>query len=213
MPPADPAALLLLVNGVDPARLAEYEAWHGTEHVPERLTLPGFRHADRYVFADDPCRFATLYWLDDAGALATPEYLHLMAHPSPWSARMRPAMRDVTRWAARVVAGAGRQPSRRLVVLSYTGDADPHGLAGTLADKAADGEIEGWSLAERFDAPAHPGFPARTGEYEAPRLRCCIGLHEDRPLPPGILLLQQEQQQQQGHALHLSLIGRIERAG
>lgn len=198
MSPADPGALLLLINGVDPARREEYEAWHGQEHVPERLTLPGFLAADRYVFPHDPCRFATIYWLDDAGALLTPEYLHLMAHPSPWSARMRPAMRDVTRWPGAIRERRGPDFAQTLAILSAPDAPD----AAMLPPLPANGT--GRVLAEHVEAPAHPNWPAPPASPSTPRWRAFLCAPQRWPLPVDAKASVQP-------PLHLALIARLVR--
>lgn len=207
MHPAEPGALLLLVNGVDPERLEEYEAWHGTEHVPERLTMPGFLAADRYVFADDPCRFATIYWLDDARSLYTPDYLNLMANPSPWSARMRPAMRDVTRWPALVRDRHGKDAPEKLALLSYRAGLDFDALTNALHTPIISEAADGWALAEWLDAPSHPSWSAGANVGHEAQFRCFIGAGKEWLPSARVLNLQQEVQF--GDVLHLSLIARI----
>ena len=44
-------AFLAIANTVEPAMQAEYEAWHTFEHVPERLTMPGFLGGKRFIVA------------------------------------------------------------------------------------------------------------------------------------------------------------------
>ena len=39
----------------------EFNAWYDTEHVPERLGIPGFESGLRYVSADRPRRYLALY--------------------------------------------------------------------------------------------------------------------------------------------------------
>jgi hypothetical protein len=57
--------------------------------VPERVGLPGFEGARRYVGERG---YFTLYQLEALDALQTPEYADVIAHPTPWSARMRPRL-------------------------------------------------------------------------------------------------------------------------
>lgn len=108
------AALLALWNDVTPAREDEYNDWHAYEHVPERLTMPGFVWAQRWraVEAEGPGpRYLTLYGLAGLDALESPEYQRLLVGPTPWSQRMRPHLQNLSRWAcmvdARVDAAAG----------------------------------------------------------------------------------------------------------
>ncbi len=95
-------ALLALWNDVTPAREDEYNDWHAHEHVPERLTMPGFVWAQRWRAADDVGpgpRYLTLYGLTGLDALETDEYQRLLAGPTPWSQRMRPHLLHLSRWA------------------------------------------------------------------------------------------------------------------
>jgi hypothetical protein len=95
-------AFLALWNGVAPGREREYEIWHGIEHVPERLGAPGFRAAHRYR-AEEGHDYFTLYELDGLEALDTPAYGALVREPTPWSARMRPALTGFRRLPCRTL--------------------------------------------------------------------------------------------------------------
>jgi hypothetical protein len=84
-------AFLALWNGVQAGLQAEYEAWHSTEHMPERLGTPGFLGARRYRAADGDDYF-TIYEMETLAALDSPAYAALMHAPTAWSLRMRQAM-------------------------------------------------------------------------------------------------------------------------
>ena len=102
------AALLALWNDVTPAHEDEYNDWHACEHVPERLTMPGFVWAQRWraVEAEGPGpRYLTLYGRAGLDALESPEYKRLLAGPTPWSQRMRPHLLHLSRWACELRAG------------------------------------------------------------------------------------------------------------
>ncbi len=103
---AEATALLALWNGVDPAHEAEYNRWHAQEHVPERLTVPGMQWARRYValWPQTGPRYLTLYGLRDARVLEEDAYQRLLREPTPWSARMRPRLCDLSRWVCALVA-------------------------------------------------------------------------------------------------------------
>lgn len=138
---AEPArALLALWNDVDPAMDAEYEAWHGQEHVPERLTVPGMVWARRYA-ADDAAgpRYLTIYGLVDLGVLASAPYQRLLDHPTPWSRRMRPALRNVSRWACELRIERGAADWQALHTLGF--DAVPVEAEARLRDASAGGFV------------------------------------------------------------------------
>lgn len=125
---AEPAtALLALWNDVDPALEAEYEAWHAVEHVPERLTVPGMLWACRYGRRASPC-YLTLYGLRDAAVLEGEAYQRLLREPTPMSRRMRPALRNVSRWVCGLVAANGLEQGGGLV--AWTADSADGGPSG-----------------------------------------------------------------------------------
>lgn len=108
-------AFLTIANGVVPDRRRDYEAWHGFEHVPERLTMPGFLAAKRYVAGRGAATdYLTVYDLDDAAAVETPAYRHLLAHPTPASLAMRPVMSDFRRGLYRDCGRSGAGLARHL---------------------------------------------------------------------------------------------------
>lgn len=92
-----PMAFLALWNSVAPQRQPEYEIWHSFEHVPERCALPGFIEARRYRSRISPRHYFTCYQVASLEAFQTAEYQDVMAHPTPWSASMRPALHDFLR--------------------------------------------------------------------------------------------------------------------
>jgi hypothetical protein len=138
--------LLLIGNGVAPGWEAEYDAWHGGEHVPERLSVPGFRWAARYA-ADGP-RWLTLYRIGAPEALESAAYRALLDDPTPWSRRMRAAMTAVSRRVMEIVdeAGEGIGP----LLAAAPRDA--------LPGEATEGLRARWRLRPARHGPAHPLF-------------------------------------------------------
>ncbi|MEO8133255.1 MAG: hypothetical protein ABI831_04695 [Betaproteobacteria bacterium] len=101
-------AFLALWNDIAPHREAEYDQWHTLEHVPERVSVHGFRGARRYVNrhrADH--RYFTLYDVDTLAVFTSAEYLDLLEHPTPWSASMRPDFSNFVRAICAVTASNG----------------------------------------------------------------------------------------------------------
>lgn len=102
------SACLAIWNDVDPAREAEYNLWHTSEHVPERCGVPGILEGRRYVAPGaDHHRYFTLYDLRDLDVLTSPPYRDLLQAPTPWSAAMRPAFRNFLREPCGILASDG----------------------------------------------------------------------------------------------------------
>lgn len=84
---------LLLVMMEPPADMeAEFNDWYDTEHLPQRLALPGFENGSRWVCLSGWPRWVALYDMASVAALDTPEYLAVSGDRStPWSRRILPA--------------------------------------------------------------------------------------------------------------------------
>lgn len=123
-----PAAFLALWNSISSAALQpEYETWHTFEHVPERVGLPGFIEARRYRSLANPQKppdYFTCYWLNTVEALNSPQYSELFAHPTHWSARMRPELRAFFRLPCTLGGAYGQSMASRLCTILLRGEAD-----------------------------------------------------------------------------------------
>src|SRR5204862_501779 len=67
---------LLLTMTEPPAAMdEEFNAWYDAEHIPERLSIPGFRSARRWVADCKPGegKYLATYELDAPGVLSSPE--------------------------------------------------------------------------------------------------------------------------------------------
>jgi hypothetical protein len=111
--------LLLTMTEPPPAMEAEFNAWYDDEHMGERLAIPGFRSARRWVadLAPGEGKYLATYELDSLAVLTSPAYLARFNNQSPWSRRCLAACVHFRRWACEQV-----EP----------GDADPHPAARAL---------------------------------------------------------------------------------
>ena len=93
---------LLVLMQPPPTFEEEFNEWYDTEHVPERLAVPGFESGLRYVCISGTPRYLAMYDLARPQVLETPEYLRVsFDRSSPWTQRV---LRKV-----RVYRSAGRQ--------------------------------------------------------------------------------------------------------
>lgn len=137
-------AFLALWNGIDRSDARpEYEAWHAIEHVPERVGLPGFLWGRRYVGGAGDCSYFTLYGLQGLQALQTPQYGDVIAHPTPWSERMRPRLSDFVRRPCALVAQSGAATAAHLVTVRAT-TTDLPGWSAAAAQALAEAEDGAW---------------------------------------------------------------------
>jgi hypothetical protein len=106
--------LLLTLTEPPPAMDEEFNAWYDDEHLPERLAIPGFRSARRWVCGG---AYLATYELDSLGVLQSPGYLARYQNQTPWSRRCLEKCVTFKRWACEQV-----EP----------GMADPHPAAAGL---------------------------------------------------------------------------------
>lgn len=93
---------LLVLMHAPAAFEEEFNAWYDTEHLPERLAVPGFETALRFVSLSGHPRYLAMYDLARAEVLDSPEYLRVaFKNSSPWTLRVLQKVR--------VYRAAGRQ--------------------------------------------------------------------------------------------------------
>jgi hypothetical protein len=67
----------------------EFNEWLDTEHMPERLSVPGFLSGTRYTAVDGPLKHLSIYDLENPEVLKSDAYAKISPlHPSPWSHRI-----------------------------------------------------------------------------------------------------------------------------
>ncbi len=77
---------------IDPAREADFNAWYPRQHLPERLSVPGFLRGRRYAAVDAGPPYFTLYEVADVGVLTSAPYLERLNAPTDWTRRVLPAI-------------------------------------------------------------------------------------------------------------------------
>ena len=113
--------LLLTMTEPPPAMEEEFNAWYDTEHMAERLAIPGFRSARRWV-ADTKLgegKYLATYELDSPGVLLSPEYLARFEGATPWTRRCLDKAVVFRRWACEQTepGGADPHPAAKALVL------------------------------------------------------------------------------------------------
>jgi hypothetical protein len=126
-------AFLALWNDIDRPREPEYDQWHTLEHVPERVAVEGFHGARRYVNRRrDAHRYFTLYEVDDAAVLDSPQYRDLVDRPTPWSASMRNDFSNFVRVVCETSVSVGTGIGAAIACLCVPPDAPDDTLRSAL---------------------------------------------------------------------------------
>jgi hypothetical protein len=112
----------------------EFNAWYDDEHIPERLAIPGFRSARRWV---SERTYLATYELDSPQVLQSAPYLARFHNQTPWSKRCLGKLVAFKRWACEQI-----EP----------GDADPHPAATGLVFSFESVPLSGVLQRRRFAA-------------------------------------------------------------
>ena len=111
-------------NQVDETALND---WWTNEHLPERLSIPGFLRARRYFCRDDSSphrtKYFTFYEVSQLDVLTSTAYMEKLNHPTKGTQQHVPTLATMQRSACRVVHSEVRQDLRTC----HTG------LGGTVA--------------------------------------------------------------------------------
>ncbi len=99
--------VLAIWNGIAPEAEDDFLHWHVKEHIPERVAVPGFRKARRYVGMESWPAYFNFYEVDDWQVLQSKSYLDRLNAPSPWTQRVVRHFRDTFRTPCMVAATDG----------------------------------------------------------------------------------------------------------
>ncbi|MCL4800064.1 MAG: hypothetical protein KJ025_10795 [Burkholderiales bacterium] len=121
--------LLLTMTEPAPRDEEEFNAWYDTEHLAERLAIPGFVSARRWVadLAPGAGKYLATYELERPEVLETPAYLaHVGDNFSPWSKRCLGRAVLFRRWVCeQILPGDAFPPPESRALLLACGDVPP----------------------------------------------------------------------------------------
>ncbi len=106
MPIAGKGMLLTSMN-VDAADEAEFNRWYDREHLEERVAIPGFLEARRYVAHDGNPKYLSLYSTETFEVLDSPAYRTALANQTAWSKANIARFKDMIRGVARITISRG----------------------------------------------------------------------------------------------------------
>ena len=111
------SAALAMWWDMAPAMRAEFEDWHSHEHFPERLSVPGFRRATRWLSATGGESVFVMYEVEAHAVLSSVAYVDHLNSPTPWSTKMMPHHRNMVRSQCHVRASRGSAVGRHALTI------------------------------------------------------------------------------------------------
>ena len=148
--------LLMVLANVGPEDEAEFNRWYDREHMRERVEVPGFVCAQRYVSdGSGPWKYLALYETESLSTFTSPVYRQALLNQSTWSKQILSRFRDPQRCVAERTCRVG------------------YGVGGAVTlmrvrPRPAQAEALRRALADRI----LPELAARDGVVEASLVEC-----------------------------------------
>lgn len=114
------SAAMLLSFDVETSALAEHDRWHTQEHLPERLSIPGFRRGTRWLADGEGPRYMVLYEVESLATLTSEPYLARLNNPSAWTQKLMPSYRGMRRGLCTVVGSFGFGQGASAALIRFT---------------------------------------------------------------------------------------------
>lgn len=107
MAQSTPSGLMAFWSDIDPDYEPRFLEWHNCEHMPERVSVPGFREGRRYHGMDGAPAYLMMYFTDTAEVLQSASYLERLNDPTPWTQESLTHFRNPSRNIYDLVGWAG----------------------------------------------------------------------------------------------------------
>lgn len=118
-------AAMVAWHDLEPGTEADHDDWHSHEHLFERVGIPGFRRGRRCrATGDADEEYFLMYEVDDLSILTSDAYLARLNDPTPWSQRIIPTIRNMTRTLCRVRSSVGGGMGTAMLTLRFSPSAD-----------------------------------------------------------------------------------------
>jgi hypothetical protein len=99
--------MLLTSMDVDPSDEAEFNHWYDREHLEERVAIPGFLEARRYIAHAGSPKYLSLYSTATFDVLDSPAYRAALAGQTDWSKANIARFKNMIRGVARITISRG----------------------------------------------------------------------------------------------------------
>lgn len=95
--------MIVIWNDIKEEMRDEFVQWHSTEHLPERVSIPGFISGQRWYGERASPQYLTTYVTQNTGVLTSDAYIQRLNDPTPWTLKTVAAFRHTCRAAGEVM--------------------------------------------------------------------------------------------------------------
>ena len=92
---------------VDSTDVAEFNRWLDKEHMEERVRIPGFLGARRYIAITGAPKYLNLYETESLKVFDSPEYRQRLANQTPWSMKVMAKFKNFHRAVGQIDISQG----------------------------------------------------------------------------------------------------------
>ncbi len=173
--PLSGQAMLITLMDADPAEERNFNQWYDNEHIIERVSIPGFLEARRYIAVAAEPKYLNFYTTETLDVLRSPAYLQALRNPTAWTQHHMPKFRNFTRAVARVSASRGQGRGGALAFSRIRpSDADAAALRKTITTQldAMLDRVTSVHLLESNPELSKAGRCLRAGYRRARLVRC-----------------------------------------
>ncbi len=179
--------ILAIWNDVNPGREADFDRWFQTEHLVERLGVPGFLYGRRHEAISGANRYFNLYVVEGPEVLTSKAYLERLDNPTPMTRMiMSEVFINMNRTICRRVVRRGDFRGSYAVTVRFNEAADEAALAALMDDLVRDPAIasaELWVAAEA-GGPVSMEEKLRGGDR---KIKACLMIDTLRQQPAEAL--------------------------
>lgn len=95
--------MIVIWNDIKEEMRDEFVQWHSIEHLPERVSIPGFISGQRWYGEHASPQYLTTYVTQNTGVLTSDAYIQRLNDPTPWTLKTVAAFRHTCRAAGEVI--------------------------------------------------------------------------------------------------------------
>ena len=95
--------MVVIWNDIKEGMRDEFVQWHSIEHLPERVSIPGFISGQRWYGEHASPQYLTTYVTQNTGVLTSDAYIQRLNDPTPWTLKTVAAFRHTCRAAGEVM--------------------------------------------------------------------------------------------------------------
>jgi hypothetical protein len=149
--------ILAIFNDCRAGREAEFEAWFQSEHLIERLSVPGFWYGRRHRAISGSCGYFNFYLVETPDVLTSKPYLERLDHPTPMTHTiMSEVFTNMNRTVCRRTERRGSFRGAFTVTARFNRKPDEVALSETLTKLTADTKVAGGEIWVALDPAGMP---------------------------------------------------------